>query len=242
MKRTSREPSRLSESLQRNLNSYALAASAAGVSILALAQPAAGKIIYTPTHVIIGHNGRPSFRLDLNHDKITDFTIQTRTFTFKSTNGSENDIFLSANALRRNGVEGVSTDGHHFGSRLKKGALIDLNQRFQSSGVGIADIYQNDATSTDPGGWCNMGTGYLGLKFKIGDGTHFGWARLYVNCSYVHHGALSISATLTGYAYETIPYKGVIAGKIYRRDALTIQPNTLGALAAGALKPRGVEK
>jgi hypothetical protein len=43
MNRPSRKPSTLSESLQRHLNAYALAASAAGVGMSALAQPAEAK-------------------------------------------------------------------------------------------------------------------------------------------------------------------------------------------------------
>jgi hypothetical protein len=45
----SRAPSKLSDSVHHQLNMYALAASAAGVGILALAQTAEAKIIYTPT-------------------------------------------------------------------------------------------------------------------------------------------------------------------------------------------------
>jgi hypothetical protein len=59
-----------------------------------------------------------------------------------------------------------------------------------------------------------------------------------------------ISGTLTGYAYETIPGKGIVAGQtegmddrnIERPDAAlttpvpdSLQPTTLGALAMGAL-------
>ena len=76
MKRSPRlpgTPSRLPDSLHRQLNLYALAASAAGVGALALAQPAEAKIIYTKTHMVIA--GAEQYYLDLNHDKITDFTI-----------------------------------------------------------------------------------------------------------------------------------------------------------------------
>jgi hypothetical protein len=55
MKRPRRIASSLSESVQRQLNMYALAASAAGVSLLALASPAEGRIIYT--HIHKGHQG-----------------------------------------------------------------------------------------------------------------------------------------------------------------------------------------
>jgi hypothetical protein len=39
---------------------------------------------------------------------------------------------------------------------------------------------------------------------------------------------------LSGYAYETIPNKAIIAGKTIGRDVITVQPGSLGHLAAGA--------
>jgi hypothetical protein len=44
----------LSDSVHQRLNSYALAAGAAAVGVLPLAQPADAKIIYTKTHQVIG--------------------------------------------------------------------------------------------------------------------------------------------------------------------------------------------
>jgi hypothetical protein len=46
----------LPTSLERRLGGYALAASAAGVSLMALARPAEAKIVYTPDHVRIKPN------------------------------------------------------------------------------------------------------------------------------------------------------------------------------------------
>jgi hypothetical protein len=43
-----------------------------------------------------------------------------------------------------------------------------------------------------------------------------------------------IEATLTGYAYETIPNKPIIAGKTKGPDVITLEPATLGHLAQGA--------
>jgi hypothetical protein len=48
--RVSRTPSNLSDSVHQHLNMYALAASAAGVGVLALVQPANARIVYT--HVL----------------------------------------------------------------------------------------------------------------------------------------------------------------------------------------------
>jgi hypothetical protein len=86
---------------------------------------------------------------------------------------------------------------------------------------------------------------YLGLKFVIKGKTHFGWAQ--VKLSHPMYG--TINATLTAYAYETIPDKAIVAGAtrgtdesdLEQPDAALItpipdtpQPVTLGTLALGA--------
>jgi hypothetical protein len=43
-----------------------------------------------------------------------------------------------------------------------------------------------------------------------------------------------IAATLTGYAYETIPNKPIITGETKGPDVITLDPATLGHLAVGA--------
>ena len=53
------------------------------------------------------------------------------------------------------------------------------------------------------GGQSNL-QAYLGLKFTIRGKIHFGWARVKVDTQ-----QKPFSATLTGYAYETIPGKSM---------------------------------
>ena len=64
------------------------------------------------------------------------------------------------------------------------------------------------------GAWANGGQGvmnrYLGLKFKIGNMFHYGWVRVTLTTTMTGHG--SFTATITGYAYETIPGKAIRAG------------------------------
>ena len=48
----------LSDSQQQRLSVYAVAASAAGVGVMALSQPAEAKIVYTATHPVIENHGR----------------------------------------------------------------------------------------------------------------------------------------------------------------------------------------
>jgi hypothetical protein len=112
-------PSRLSDSLRHNLNTYALAASAAGVSLLALVQPSAAKIVYTKTHQVIGNNGICA--LDLDHDGVIDFVIQQY-----GTGGSNQ---LLAKEAFGNAIEGKK----HFAAALQKGAPIGPRQRFVST-------------------------------------------------------------------------------------------------------------
>lgn len=71
-----RKPANLPESVHHQLNMYALAASAAGVGMLALTTPTEARIVYTPTHHVIAEGGH--YRLDVNHDGITDFALQAQ--------------------------------------------------------------------------------------------------------------------------------------------------------------------
>src|SRR5206468_9629825 len=76
MKRSPRRSrSVIAESLNKRLNYYALAASAAGVGLLSLSQPANAEIIFTPANVTTGAPGS-TYNLDLNNDGIPDFTIK----------------------------------------------------------------------------------------------------------------------------------------------------------------------
>ena len=90
------------------------------------------------------------------------------------------------------------------------------------------------------GPWLHVKQAYLGLKFVLQGQTHFGWARVKLSISDFNR---SITATLTGYAYETIPGKPIIAGATKGPDdaepAASVstpipEPATQGELALGA--------
>jgi hypothetical protein len=71
----SRRTFKISDSLNRQLNTYAQVASGAGVSVLALAGASEAKVIYTETYHVT-HEGLPLY-IDLNHDGIKDFLVRT---------------------------------------------------------------------------------------------------------------------------------------------------------------------
>ena len=240
MKRTSRAPSKLSESLHQKLNSYALAAGAAGVSALALAQPAEAKIVYTPAHVNIGVR-QPPFPLDLNHDGFTDFYLLHVYSHFRDKHEFSACQVISSNTAGPfcRGIDGTNqiratAMGGQFEAALRYGTKIQRDDRFDFAAPlgGVRGFSHSKSSSTYWfGPWINGGNGvknrYLGLKFKIKGKFHFGWARLTITTT-----KNNFTATLTGYAYETIPGKAIIAGQTKEKDET--QGPSLGALAAGA--------
>jgi hypothetical protein len=102
---------------------------------------------------------------------------------------------------------------------------------------------RSGGTVFSTGPWKNVQNRYLGLRFLIEGKVHYGWARL--NVTIAHH---QVNAVLTGYAYETVPHKAIVAGKTKGSHleaslkhgrplsvtALASRPATLGLLATGA--------
>jgi hypothetical protein len=195
--------SEVSQSLHARLNMYGLAASAAGVGVLALTQPAQAKVVFTPVHQVIGANG--VYNLDLNGDGTVDFLIQEW----------NNGAFPSSNALLCDAAVGNGVLGsRHRAAALSAGASIGPNLHFTAGGNnGEAMItvthFTTGGTSYVHGYWVNVLNRYLGLKFQIAGKTHYGWARVTVSRKAFH-----FTAVVTGYAYETTPNLAIIAGQI----------------------------
>jgi hypothetical protein len=125
MKRSSgpRKAAILSDSVHQQLNMYAIAASAAGAGMLAFAQPAAAKIIYTPAHVRI--SGSMSYQLDLNHDGKPDFKIGVYSFS-----GSSHSIGDDMYVLNLRTFNAVVTTRSGFAQAFRPGVRIGPKQPF----------------------------------------------------------------------------------------------------------------
>jgi hypothetical protein len=230
--RSSQRPPRtelpLSNKYQRRLNSYALAAAAAGVGALARAQSAEARIVYTPAHLVINTlNPQHFWPLDLNHDGAKDFSFSA----YANTGMSSQKAYMRCSPQPGNDVWGRADE-----SALRAGVRIGSHGRFGDGGGTMARAATYRGASHFQGPWANGGKGvrdrYLGFKFQIKGKTHYGWARLNVSAR-AQDGA-DIIATLTGYAYETTPNKAIIAGKTKGPDVVTVQPATLGHFAQGA--------
>jgi len=223
-----RKPANFSQSLHDRLNMYALAASAAGVGVVALAQSAEAKIVYTPAHHVIGLKQR--YALALNH-KFADFLFtntQCVGTSWPCTSVAWASLAVVSASSKGTKIPNEVVGGQHWASALKRGAHISQGQEFSRS-ADMAAQYASFGRSGTTGPWVNVTDRYLGLRFKIGGKLHYGWARFNVT---VVKGKFEIVATLTGYAYETIPNKPIIAGKTNGPDVVA-QPATLGSLALG---------
>jgi hypothetical protein len=229
---------KLSKSLRHRLDTYAIAASAAGVGILASAQTSEAKVVYTPANIPI--SGIVS--VDLNNDGIVDFGINLFGY------GAE--AFMAATSIGQNRVWG---DGF-LASHLLAGVLVGPNpKKFALGNVGCGpssrshtckamnSFFDFSGYFSSAGPWAKTKNGYLGLKFYIKGKVHFGWARL-------HRAKLDENWVLTGYAYETVARKPIITGQKKGPEEISsvgyatplvhsapdLRPTTLSMLALGS--------
>jgi hypothetical protein len=196
---------------------YALAASAAGVGVLALGASAEAEIVYTHEVHVVGPNQTYQFSPDRH---------LTSVFELKNSYTCS-DVCLGALFAQplgpKDGVVGALCQGVFVEKEcvypLRAGAVIGPKQPF--SGTLLWSIGSGN------GKWHNVKSAYLGLKFRIDGKVHYGWARLNLSPD-------RFTMTLDGYAYETVAGKPVKAGD--KGDAVSALPATLGSLALGRAK------
>jgi hypothetical protein len=230
-----RPQTQLQAKLDKNLHAYATAACAAGVSLLACAAPAAGKVVYTPANsYILPHK---MLNLDLNHDGIADFQFSNYLY---GSRGFRGELKIAAQSSR-NAIWGTGTSASALGAGMKVGA----NKHFQGAHGRMARLFGSCTAVCSWGSvgpWVDVTRRYLGLKFSINGKLHYGWARLNVTVNL--NGVYSV---LTGYAYETVPNKSIVTGQTKGdtdasdggQTAASIEadappPAMLGLLARGA--------
>jgi hypothetical protein len=230
--------------------------------LLSLVQPAAGKIVYTPVNVTLKDN--QPFPIDLNHDgKVDFFLLQSFFVSVGGFAGSDLNAchhpfvntrgYICASSTSATNAQNQvrAIPGENLAAALRAGARIQNGDRFVGKNVAVlmgAVNFPTFTTTRGPtwvGPWVNGGKGvknrYLGFKFKIKGKFHFGWARLTVATQ-----TKGFTATLTGYAYETVASKAIIAGKTKGPGEVDSQPApatlsapnrqsaTLGKLALGS--------
>jgi hypothetical protein len=182
VKRSARKTANLSKSLNHQLNSYALAASAAGVSLLALAPLSEGEIVYTKAHIVLPGRSNAIYKLDLNHDGVVDFAL-SHGYSVTSTRGGakffRSGIGVGYLNTPSNGI--VQAKGIDNAAALGAGVKVGPSDYFRSLGIlANATGPSGGNPSFSGGAWANKGKGlqdrYLGLRFLIQGKLHYGWA------------------------------------------------------------------
>lgn len=244
-----------SNNLDRRLSPYSLAAAVAGVSVLALVQPAAGEVVVTEKTIQIPLSslGAEGVGISFANNGVTDVKLILSSFSIFGANG---------NTLKAvNSTEGQGVLGHHvarqdWASALPLGAKIGASANFVSA-PGCAGAYFSycgvELAATHTSSFGSRGVGgpfagspknaYLGVRFQIDGELHYGWVRLTVNTAIGRR----TKAKITAYAYETEPNQPIWAGSTEEATAEAQLPEgivpeniqsqsgpSLGMLALGA--------
>jgi hypothetical protein len=239
----SRSAAQLSENLDKNLGAYAIAAAAAGVSILAGVRPSEAEVIYTPKHITLGHaqneGGPVVYPIDFKNDGIADLNLVS--FAGATTNLAAASLEVYPCYCKTpNSVVGMRRAQSESAFALPAGVQVGPGQPFVASNVRVRLALQENRHRTSTvgksyfqGQWANGGKGvknhYLGVKFLISGEVHYGWVRL----------TISKNPLLTGWAYETEANAPIVTGFPQSNGPGAIgeesnSPASLGVLARGA--------
>jgi hypothetical protein len=204
------------EKCEKRLLAYLLAAGVAS------AAPAAADIIYTqaPPNTYIG----PYCCTEISLNNTASPDIGFRGFWNAGTLGGSGALFGGGSLVS-------APDGRGFVvGPLAKGALIGLKNSFGTYATllrGWSNFFSSRKQYSYWGPWAGIGkNGYFGVRFVIGDETHYGWIAAH---NIAGHGGDLIS--ISGWAYENDPDKSIGAGQ----TSTTPEPATLGLLALGSL-------
>jgi hypothetical protein len=238
-----RGTSTLSSALEKNLSAYALAAGSAGVALLACAQPADAKVVITKVDIPVPINAGP-VNFDINGDGQNDFGLSAPNFPTSTCtearrkptgkNGRQplgcffNDRLnvIPVQAANEVWQEGLSFyGGEPCAADLGRGVRIDRLRPFAAGKILMTGEEGTSEGHQLCGSWTQQtNKHYLGVKFLDKESkVHYGWVRV-IN-SFTH-------ATITAYAYETIPNKPILTGAETGDEATLLEPSNLPSKSA----------
>ena len=172
-----------------------------------------GDIVYQTVNWDIDENANESRDIDMDSDGILDFHFMHYA----------ESIYDWGNFLSSYNQSSILLDYDFMSiAALPAGELINasipINQTWDSENGGAFNWWDGDEARGnfyDP-------VAYAGVRFENESGTHYGWIR------FENPTGSPVGGSITGYAYETIPDQGIIAGAIP-------EPGTVGLLSVGAL-------
>lgn len=233
-------PVSLSYKLDHKLLGYAVAASAAGVAVAALAQPSQAQVVFTPTHQVIEKNA--TFNIDFNNDGVTDLTLNHYFLKCRPSQTHQRQpqcnefkvyqtLFAYGNAP--NGVIAGTFDA----SALPAGRRVGAGDQFKDHVPMAKCATAGGSIFVTSGPWLNASNLYLGVTFAIDGETHYGWVRLSVTTPNLF-SCIEQRILVTGYAYQTEANTPIGTGQTSGGDtvgAVERSQPTLGALALGSV-------
>lgn len=209
---------------------------ALAAAVLAATTVAHAEVVFTPSHQIVSVQNGPAF-IDFNGDGIMDATITAKYSAFPPAGRIRPDscsnscsCFLreSLSVITLTRSNGVIANGRGFAVRGLAGQTVGPGHAFKERAL-MAEFDNSCRNHEFAGPWKNRpGEGFLGIRFQIEGAVHYGWVRL-------NHTSTE-GGLMTGYAYETIPNKPIIAGSTSDGESesdMELPAGSLGSLAAG---------
>ena len=223
----------MKKNLLKNVKSY----SALAVGLIA-ADAVQAQIVYSdvnPDMVVHGNfdalnwadlTGHVNYQIDLDDDGNVDYTLLVRS---DLAHGMAQLVPAGNNEYITNPAPSP------MATPIEKGVEIGVTSQVWKGLIVYPNGYNYLGTLTtlgktvaeQGGGFTGKSDKYVGLKFKIGSQTHYGWARLDARDD-------SRQYTLKDFAYESTPDKSILAGDgqvnvgIVKRDSKNLKINTVG--------------
>ena len=184
-----------------------------------LASSAQAEVVYTPAH----DNFKLDYYLDLNHDGINDFHFHS--YYISQIGSLTVTPLITGNRIVAS--QQVCSTFNVAAAPLRAGTVIGQNSKFPNGRKKCLARFNSTFESFGP--WADVKDAYLGVVFEIQGQEHFGWVRVRFNNFFCY----KCIAAVTGYAYETVPGRAILAGNT-GQNTVEVKEQTLGVLAMGA--------
>jgi hypothetical protein len=194
--------------IDNRLKTYASIAAA-----IVAAGNADAQVVYTDVSPDQTLNSFPSsFNIDLDANAVIDFTIEM--IQPWSSQRHLQIVPIASNSI----VASNPLYGGSYVAVLNQGVNINASANFKDYGferfmAKFTSFYTAGSTYMyTKGNWTGSHTDkYIGLRFKIGSNTHYGWVRLDASIG-IPYASGNWSVTIKDFAYESSPNTGILAG------------------------------
>jgi hypothetical protein len=193
----------MKKELQKKLNVYAAAA-----GTLAVAGAANAQVVYTDINPDTVLHDSLFYNLNMDNAGLPEFRFETIEYQLSS--GVANIAAVGPISNANNAILGsLYSSSIPVPFSMNNGDSISgTNANWQDQTVnGGAQYLAGVYGSYSIGNWIGVNDKYMGVRFRIGTNTHYGWVRLSVSA-----GADTI--TIKDYAYQTLPGVGITAGQL----------------------------